>query len=77
MKDEIEIYQDDQLSARLEVRIEEESVWLNRKQISMLFERDVKTIGKHISNVLSEELKEFSVVAKFATTAADGKTRLL
>jgi len=38
MKDEIVIYQDDQLSARLEVRIEEESVWLNRKQISMLFD---------------------------------------
>ncbi len=77
MKDEIVIYQDDQLSARLEVRIEEESVWLNRKQISMLFDRDVKTIGKHIANVLSEELKGFSVVAKFATTASDGKVYLV
>ena len=38
-----------------------------------LFDRDVKTIGKHINNALKEELKGFSVVAKFAITAADGK----
>jgi hypothetical protein len=57
----------------LEVRIEEETVWLNRQQLSTLFGRDVKTVGKHIANVLKEELKGFSVVAKFATTASDGK----
>jgi len=73
MKNEIFIYQADELSTRLEVRIEEETVWLNRQQLSMLFGRDVKTIGKHIANVLKEELKGFSVVAKFATTASDGK----
>ncbi len=73
MKDEIIIYQADKQSTRLEVRIEEDTVWLNRHQISMLFDRDVKTIGKHITNVLKEELKNFSVVAKFATTATDGK----
>ncbi len=73
MKNEIIIYQADELSTRLEVRIEEETVWLNRQQLSMLFGRDVKTIGKHIANVLKEELKGFSVVAKFATTASDGK----
>ncbi len=39
----------------------------------MLFDRDVKTIGRHITNVLKEELKDLSVVAKFATTASDGK----
>ena len=39
----------------------------------MLFDRDIKTIGKHISNSLKEELKSLPVVAKFATTAADGK----
>jgi len=48
-------------------------VWLNRKQISQLFERDIKTIGKHISNALKEELQGISVVAIFATTARDGK----
>jgi len=73
MKDEIIIYQAEKTSARLEVRIEEDSVWLNRKQISTLFERDIKTIGKHIANVLTEELKGIPVVAKFATTATDGK----
>jgi len=73
MKDEIIIYQADEASIRLEVRLEEETVWLNRHQISTLFDRDVKTIGKHIANSLKEELKGISVVAKFATTASDGK----
>lgn len=38
-----------------------------------LFDRDIKTIGKHINNALNEELKDIPVVAKFATTANDGK----
>ncbi len=74
MKNEILLYQTKGISTRIEVRVEEETVWLNRQQISMLFDRDVKTIGKHIVNVLKEELAGFSVVAKFATTAKDGKT---
>ncbi len=68
------LYQTKGISTSIEVRVEEETVWLNRQQISMLFDRDVKTIGKHIVNVLKEELAGFSVVAKFATTAKDGKT---
>ena len=52
--------------------MKDESVWLNREQLSILFDRDVKTIGKHINNALKEEL-DSSVVAKFATTAKDGK----
>jgi len=59
---------------QLEVRVENETVWLNRHQMAQLFDRDVKTIGKHISNALKEELQSVSVVAKFATTASDGKT---
>ena len=60
---------------KLEVNLKDETVWLNRQQISELFDRDIKTIGKHINNALNEELKEDnSVVAKFATTASDGKT---
>jgi hypothetical protein len=39
----------------------------------LLFNRDIKTIGKHINNALKDELSGFSVVANFATTAADGK----
>ena len=72
---EIVIYKtSDENNFQLEVRVEDETVWLNRKQIAQLFNRDVKTIGKHISNALKEELKSFPVVAKFATTATDGKT---
>lgn len=64
---------------QLEVPVAQETVWLTRAQIAMLFDRDVKTIGKHVNNALGEELAELaareagSVVAKFATTAADGK----
>ena len=72
-KGEIVIYQPDE-TIRLEVRVEDETVWLNRQQIASLFDRDVKTIGKHINNALQEELDGESVVAKFATTAKDGKT---
>ena len=72
-KGEIVMYQPDE-TIRLEVRVENETVWLNRHQIAVLFSRDVKTIGKHINNALKEELEHEAVVAKFATTATDGKT---
>ena len=55
-------------SISLEVRLENETVWLNRQQIAQLFGRDIKTIGKHINNALKEELANFLVVANFATT---------
>ena len=71
-KGEIILYQPNE-TIKLEVRIEEESVWLTRQQLAILFNRDVKTIGKHINNALREELDEIPVVAKFATTASDGK----
>ncbi|HIZ02334.1 MAG TPA: virulence RhuM family protein [Candidatus Bacteroides merdipullorum] len=69
---EIILYQPDN-EVKLEVRLENETVWLNRQQLSELFARDIKTIGKHVNNALKEELAGISVVAKFATTAADGK----
>ena len=60
---------------KLEVNLKDETVWLNREQLAKLFDRDIKTIGKHINNTLKEELSEDNaVVAKFATTAKDGKT---
>ncbi len=81
-KGEIVLYQPDE-SISLEVRLEDETVWLTRVQMAVLFGRDVKTIGKHVNNALKEELssellkfhgKEIKpVVAKFATTASDGK----
>ena len=58
----------------LKVSVDSETVWLNRQQMAKLFDRDVKTIGKHINNVFKEgELEKKSVVANFATTASDGK----
>ena len=73
MKNEIIIFENQ--NVKLEVNMKDETVWLNRQQMADLFDRDVKTIGKHINNALNEELKEDdSVVAKFATTANDGKT---
>lgn len=70
----IEIYQHDAQSP-IEVRLEQDTVWLNRQQLAELFGRDVKTIGKHVNNVFKEgELPKEAVVAKFATTADDGKT---
>ena len=73
-KGEILLYQNDKGNIKLEVNIIDQTVWLNRNQMSLLFNRDVKTIGKHINNLFAEgELIENSVVANFATTATDGK----
>ncbi len=66
-------YQSDTISNQIDVIIEDEMVWLNRNQIAILFDRDVKTIGKHINNALKEELSDVIVVANFATTAKDAK----
>ena len=70
-KGEIVMYQLDNI-VKLDVRLENESVWLNRQQIALLFDRDVKTIGKHINNALREELKEMSTVANFAIVQNEG-----
>ena len=68
MTNEIVLYQpNEQMS--LEVKLENETVWLNRQQLSILFDRDVKTIGKHINNALKEEL--YPVVAKSTTNGND------
>ena len=55
----------------LPVRMTGDTVWLNRSQMAELFERDVKTIGKHINNALREEV-DSSTVAKFATVQEEG-----
>ena len=73
MANEIVFFESADSEVTLCVPFDGETVWLNRNQIAELFGRDVKTIGKHIGNALKEELDR-SVVAKFATTAADGKT---
>ena len=66
MKNEIIIFENQ--NVKLEVNTKDETVWLNREQMAELFDRDVKTIGKHINNALKEELEDEVVVANFATT---------
>ena len=68
---EIVMYQPDE-TIRLEVRVENETVWLNRQQMASLFGRDVKTIGKHINNALKEELANVPTVANFAIVQIEG-----
>ena len=58
---------------KLEVNLKDETVWLNRQQMATLFNRDVKTIGKHINNALAEELADIPTVAKFATVQKEGQ----
>lgn len=72
-ENEIVLFETKDKGVSLSVTVEDETVWLNRQQMAELFDRDVKTIGKHINNALKEELDRDSVVANFATTASDGK----
>ena len=74
MKNEIIIFKNQDV--KLEVNLKDETVWLNRQQISDLFHRDIKTIGKHINNALKEELKDIPTVAKFATIQMEGNRRV-
>ena len=71
---EIIIYQDADGKPALEVKLDQETVWLNLNQMVGLFDRDKSVISRHLKNVFSsDELDRDSVVAFFATTAADGK----
>lgn len=63
---QIVLYQPDE-SIRLEVKLDQDTVWLNRQQMAQLFGRDIKTIGKHINNALHEELASDPTGANFAT----------
>ena len=71
-KGDIVIYQTSDGNAVLDVRLENDTVWLNRQQMAQLFNRDIKTIGKHIKNAQMEELQGFPTVANFATVQIEG-----
>ena len=73
MKNEIVIFENQ--NVRLEVNLKDDTVWLNSNQISDLFDRDVKTIRKHINNALKEELDN-STIAKFATVQQEGSRKI-
>ena len=71
---EIKIYKTSEGKTSIEVKLENETVWLNLKQMTELFQRDKSVISRHINNIFREgELERNPVVAKFATTASDGK----
>ena len=75
MESEIILYQTQDGATKVEVRMEGETVWLTLNQLAELFQRDKSVISRHIKNVFGEgELQPDSVVANFATTAADEKT---
>jgi len=77
MKNKILLFENQDV--KLEVNIQDETVWLNTEQMAKLFDRDYKTIRKHINNALEEELSDQVVVAKFENTtqhgAIEGKTQ--
>lgn len=70
MKNEIIIFENQ--GVKLEVNVQDGTVWLNRQELAKLFDRDIKTIGKHINNALNEELKDIPTIAKFATVQNEG-----
>ena len=72
---EIILFETEDNEVKLEVPVNEKTVWLNRQQMAELFDRDVKTIGKHINNALREELDE-STVANFATVQMEGNRKV-
>ena len=79
INNQIIIYQTEDGQTQIDVRMENDMIWLTRQQIAVLFGRDYKTISKHINNALKEELADSVVVAKIANTtqhgAIEGKTQ--
>ena len=74
-KGEIIIYRTKDKKIQLEVKLEQETIWLSQKQIADLFIKDIRTINEHIQNIFKEkELKKNSVIRNFRITAADGKS---
>lgn len=71
-KGNIIIYQTKDGQTLIDVRLENETVWINRQQMAELFDRDVKTIGKHITNALKEELKEIPTGRKICDSSTRG-----
>lgn len=72
MTNEIILFESADKSVSLSVPVQNETVWLNRQQMAALFDRDIKTIGKHINNAIQEELEGLPTVANFATVQSEG-----
>jgi len=70
---EIVIYQNNEGDIKLDVRLEDETVWLSQAQLALLFNKDKRTISEHINNIFKEgELDEKVVVRKFRLTTQNG-----
>ena len=77
MEHQIEIYKSSNDAIQLQVNLDNDTVWLNRHQLALLFDRDIKTVGKHINNIFEEqELDSNSTVAKFATVQIEGERKV-
>ena len=69
------IFKTEDNKVEVDVRFQDDTVWLTLDQMAELFDRDKSTVSRHIKNIFTEgELDKNSVVVNFATTAADGKT---
>ena len=74
MNSQFLIYQNQEGDIKIDVRFEDETIWLSQAEMSVLFSKDKRTISEHISNIFKEgELDENSVIWNFRTTATDGK----
>lgn len=72
-ENQITIYEN--ANGKIEVKLEDETVWLTQKQIADIFEKDISTINEHVINIFKEkELQKESVIRKFRITASDGKS---
>ena len=74
MESQFLIYQNQEGNIKIDVRFQDETIWLSQAEMSVLFSKDKRTISEHISNIFKEgELDENSVIRNFRTTATDGK----
>lgn len=76
-KNKIIIYTDDSGLTKIDVKLEDETLWLTQAQMCALYQTSKSNVSEHIKHIFNEgELQESSVVRKFRTTAADGKSYL-
>ena len=74
---EILIYQTEDCRTRIDVRLDDETVWLNQKLMAELFQKDVRTINEHIKNIYSEgELESEATIRKFRIVQTEGPRHL-
>jgi hypothetical protein len=77
MKNEIIIYQSDELTERIEVKLEDETVWLNQEQMALLFKQTKQNISLHINNCFKEnELDRNSTIKEYLTVQNEGRRKI-